>query len=126
MKVTMEQVVALRNHIDSFSNIPLPLKVAYKLNKIKKAIDKETEFYAEKFQEILDTYAQKDEKGEYIMSDDQTQIMIIDGKADECNDVLEELQNMEVEIETYNLTMEELGDIECTEEQVEAIIPFLE
>ena len=58
VKVTMDQIIAFRNNGDFFAGVSLPLKGAYKLNKIKKAIEKESEFYQEKFQEIVDTYAQ--------------------------------------------------------------------
>ena len=60
VKVTMDQIIAFSNNGDFFSSTTLPLKGAYKLNKIKKAVEKEGEFYREKFQEIVDTYAQKD------------------------------------------------------------------
>lgn len=126
MNVTMGDIIAFRNNVDYFSNTTLPLKTAYKLNKIKKAVEKETEFYGEKFQEILDTYAQKEENGNYVMSEDGTQILIVEGKVDECNKALDELQSMEVEVDTYGLTLEELGDVQCTPEQLEAIMPFFE
>ena len=126
MTVTMEQMVTFKNNINYFNSLSLPLKSAYKLNKINKAVDKEVEFYAEKFQEILNSYARKDESGNYVMSEDNSQILIEDGKAEECNKALEELQNMEVEIDTYNLNIDDFGDIQCTPEQLDSIMPFME
>jgi len=38
VNVTMDQIIAFRNNGDFFSNTTLPLKGAYKINKIKKAI----------------------------------------------------------------------------------------
>lgn len=126
-KVTMDQIIAFRNSGDFFSGATLPLKGAYKLNKIKKAVEKEGEFYTEKFQEIVDTYARKDDDGNLVFSDDGSQIMIKDGMIDECNQALEDLQNLEVEIETYGLTLEDLGDdVECTPDELEALMPFME
>ena len=126
-KVTMDQIIAFRNNGDFFSGTTLPLKGAYKINKIKKAVEKESEFYQEKFQEIVDKYARKDDKGEIVFSEDGNQIMIKDGMVDECNSDLEDLQNLEVEIETYNLTLDDLGeDVECTPEELEALMPFME
>ena len=127
VKVTMDQIIAFRNNGDFFSGTTLPLKGAYKINKIKKAVEKESEFYQEKFQEIVDKYARKDDKGEIVFSEDGNQIMIKDGMVDECNSDLEDLQNLEVEIETYNLTLDDLGeDVECTPEELEALMPFME
>ena len=127
VKVTMDQVIAFSNNGDFFSSATLPLKGAYKLNKIKKAVEKEGEFYREKFQEIVDTYAQKDEKNNPVFSDDGSQILIKEGMIDECNQALEDLQELEIEIETYGLSLEDLGEnIECTPEELEALMPFME
>ena len=123
----MNQIIAFRNNGEFFAGASLPLKGAYKLNKIKKAVEKEGEFYTEKFQEIVDTYAKKDDDGNLIYSEDGTQIMIKDGMIDECNKALADLQELEVEVENYNLTLEDLGeDITCTPEELEALMPFME
>ena len=127
VKVTMDQIIAFRNNGDFFSNATLPLKGAYKLNKIKKAVEKESEFYTDKFQDIVNTYAKKDDEGNLVFSEDGNQIMIKDGMVEECNQALADLQDLEVEIETYGLSLEDLGDdLECTPEELEALMPFME
>ena len=127
MKITMEQLIDFRNNGDFFATANVPLKGAYKINKIRKAVEKESEFYSEKFQEIIDSFAQKDENGNLKFSEDGSQILIQDGKIDECNQALEDLQNLEVEVENFNLTIDDLGEnIECTPEQLEALMPFME
>ena len=126
VSVTMDQIIAFRNAGDIFGDYKLPLKVAYKLNKLKKAVETEGEFYSNKFQEIVDTYAKKDENGQIVFSEDGNQIMIQDGKIDECNQALNDLQELTVEIDNYNLTIEDFGeDVECTPEDLEALMPFL-
>ena len=123
----MDQLIAFRNNRDFFAETTLPLKGAYKLNKIKKAVEKENEFYIEKFQEIVNKYAKTDENGNLVYSDDGNQIMIKDGMVDECNKALDDLQNLEVQIENYGLTLEDLGDdVECTPDELEALMPFME
>lgn len=127
INVTMDQIIAFRNNGDFFANTTLPLKGAYKLNKIKKAVEKEGEFYTEKFQEIVNTYAKKDENDQLVFSEDGSQIMIKDGMVEECNKALEDLQSLEVQIENYGLTLDDLGeDMECTPDELEALIPFME
>ena len=126
VKVTMDQIIAFRNNGDLFADATLPLKVAYKLNKLKKAVEVEGEFYTNKFQEIVDTYAKKDENGQIVFSEDGNQIMIQDGKIAECNDALADLQELTVEVDNCNLTIDDFGeDIECTPEELEALMPFL-
>ena len=125
--VTMDQLIAFRNNGNFFSDTTLPLKGAYKLNKIKKAVEEEGAFYVEKFQEIINTYAQKNEQGQLIYSDDGSQILIKDGMIDECNKAIEDLQAMEVQIENYGLSLDDLGnDVECTPEELEALMPFMD
>ena len=123
----MDQVIAFRNNGDFFAGTSLPLKGAYKLNKIKKAVEVEGEYYVEKFQEIVDKYAKKDDNGNLVYNDDGTQILIKEGMNDECNQALEDLQNLEVQIENYGLSLDDLGDgVECTPNELEALMPFME
>ena len=126
VNVTMDQVIAFRNIGEFFSGTTIPLKAAYKLNKLKKAVETEGEFYSNKFQEIVDTYAKKDENGNPVFSDDGSQILIQDGKVEECNEALTNLQELTVEIDNCNLTIDDFGeDIECTPEEIDALMPFL-
>ena len=124
--VTMEQVIAFRNAANIFNNYKLPLKIAYKMNKLRKAVDAEGEFYSNKFQEIVDTYAQHDDNGQVVFSEDGEQILIKDGMVEECNKALADLQSLTVSIDNCNLTVDDFGDdIECTPEELEALMPFL-
>lgn len=124
--VTMRQIIDFRSSEDFFTRANLPLKGAYKINKIRKAIEKEGDFYSVKFQEIINTYAKKDENGELIFSEDGEQIIIQDDKIEECNQALVELQNLEVQIDNYNLAIDDLGeDLKCTPDELDALMPFL-
>lgn len=124
--ITMRQVIDFKNNEGFFTKTNLPLKGAYKINKIRKAIEKEGEFYSTKFQEIVNTYARKDENGDLIFSEDGEQILIQDDKIGECNQALSELQKLEVEVDNYNLTIDDLGeDLECTPDELDALMPFL-
>ena len=126
VNVTMDQIIAFRNAGDFFRKFNLPLKVAYKLNKIKKAVEENGEFYVTKFQEIIDKYAKKDENGNPVLNETGDQILIQEDKIEECNTALEELQTLTVEVENYNLSIDDFGDnIECTPEELEVLMPFL-
>ena len=124
--ITMRQVIDFRNNEGFFADVNLPLKGAYKINKIRKAVEKEGEFYSSKFQEIVNTYAKKDDNGNIVFSEDGEQIIIQDDKIEECNQALSELQKLEVEIDNCNLTIEDLGEnLECTPDELDALMPFL-
>lgn len=124
--VTMQNVLDFKEAAASFKEKALPLQGAYKIMKINNALDKETEFYSNKFQEIINTYGEKNEDGSYKFSEDGNQIIIKDGMVDECNKAIEDLLNMEVTIDNLNFTIENLGEnIQCTPEELEGLIPFL-
>ena len=124
--ITMRQIIDFRNNEGFFADVNLPLKGAYKINKIRKAVEKEGEFYSSKFQEIVNTYAKKDDNGDIVFSEDGEQIIIQDDKIEECNQALSELQRLEVEIDNCNLTIEDLGEnLECTPDELDALMPFL-
>ena len=124
--ITMRQIIDFRNNEGFFADVNLPLKGAYKINKIRKAVEKEGEFYSSKFQEIVNTYAKKDDNGNIVFSEDGEQIIIQDDKIEECNQALSELQRLEVEIDNCNLTIEDLGEnLECTPDELDALMPFL-
>jgi len=125
VKVTMDDVLNFRGAAEFIYSAHVPLKAAYKINKIKKKIEEEFNFYSEKFQEIVNTYARKDEEGNIVYSDDGDQILIKEGTIDECNTALEDLHNLTIEIDNLDLTIDDLGDIECTPDELEAIMPFL-
>ena len=79
------------------------------------------------FEEIVDKYARKDDDGNLVFSDDGNQIMIKDGMVDECNKALEDLQALEVEVDNFGLTLDDLGDdVECTPDELDALMPFME
>lgn len=126
VSVTMEQIIDFRNSSDFLNGLNLPLKAAYKITKIKRAVEDEYKFYSEKFQALVEEYARKDENGNIAFSEDGSQILIKDGMIEECNKALNDLQGLQVDIDNYNLTIDDLGDdVTCTPEQLSAIMPFL-
>lgn len=123
--ITMQEVLDFKEAAVTFKERALPLQGAYKLMKISNVLDKDMEFYQTKFQEIIDTYGEKDEDGNYKFSDDGNQIIIKDGKVDECNKALQDLLDMQVTFDNLDFTIENLGDdVECTPEELEGLMPI--
>ena len=124
--VKISDVIDLREAAQNFKYQTLPLVGAYKLNKLMNSLEKEVTFYGERFQEIVESYAQKDEDGNYKFSDEGDQILIQQDKIDECNEKLDELLNLEVKVDNLDFSIENLGDnVQCTPEQLEKLMPFL-
>lgn len=126
IKIKMSDVLAFKNGIDFFNNKQLPLPGAYKLTKISNALDKESEFYSKRIQEIIEKYAKRDDNNEYVFSEDGEQIIIQEDKIEEANEEMEELIDLEVTVDNMDLSIENLGNIDCSPEELQCLMPFIQ
>lgn len=125
MKLKMQQIIEFQKFYNNVKNIKLPLKTAYKLNKLFIQINEELSFYQQKFTEIINEFGKRDENGELMYSSDKTSVEIMDGRRLECQQKIEELQNLEVNIEGIEFTTDELESLNLTISEVECLMPFI-
>jgi len=128
MKVTIEQILDFNGSVDEFLEKPLNIKTAYKLAMIKRQTDEQTDFYQTSFFKILNEYGKKDENGELQRVQEgvnEGNVLIQEDKLEECNNALSDLMGLEVEINNYNLKLEDFGDMEVSADDLATIIPFL-
>ena len=133
--IKMGNILSLNAIIDSIYQRKFPIGTSYKIVKIKEDIRKELEFYREKFDQIIQEFGQRDEDGNLVLKRDvdangneipgTESIKIQEGMMDECNKALEELQGIDVEIDTRGLTIEDLGNVEFSAGEIEVLVPFL-
>ena len=125
MILKMGEIINFNYFYDEVRTQKLSLKVLYKLSNLSKAINEKSEFYREKFQEILNEYGEKDENGQLIPTEDGRGIKIKTGLEKDCFDKVNELQNLEVEMPDVVFDIDDFGDIEMTMEVFGLIKPFL-
>ena len=125
MKLKMQQIIEFQKFYNNVKNIKLPLKTAYKLNKLFIQANEELSFYQQKFAEIINNFGKRDENGELVYSSDKTSIEIEETRRDEKNQKIEELQNLEVDINGIDFTIEELEGFNLTISEVECLMPFI-
>ena len=125
MKLKMQQIIEFQKFYNNVKNIKLPLKTAYKLNKLFIQANEELSFYQQKFAEIINNFGKRDENGELVYSSDKTSIEIEEARRDECLQKIEELQNLEVDISGIDFTIEELEGLNLTIYEVECLMPFI-
>ena len=125
MKLKMQQIIEFQKFYNNVKNIKLPLKTAYKLNKLITQINTESSFYQQKFSEIINEFGKRDENGKLVYSSDKTSIEIEDARRDECLQKIEELQNLEIDISGIDFTIEELEGLNLTISEVECLMPFI-
>ena len=108
-------------------NDKLPVFIAYKLMKLLKGLEEDVNFYRTKMSEIIDEYAEKDPNGQALQSKNGG-VIIQNGKVDECNAKIKELEEMPVEdngdikfaldeLAPINFSINEMLSLECYIEQ---------
>lgn len=130
MKITMQRILAVNTLFEKLNKEKYPIKIAYQISKIADLIGKEVTFYNQKLQEIIDIYAEKDENGTYVLTDDKQGIKVRENDLKICEKKINELANLEVELEIDNkkLKLDDLigANIELTLQEVSLLAPFME
>lgn len=99
-------------------------KTSFKFMKFLKATDEDEKFYNEKREELIKTFATKDEDGKIIIENNQYKFT--NENLAEINKQISELAATEVEIpETLKFSSEELEKMEFTIEEVSAIYELI-
>ncbi len=126
MKVRMNQLSDFQKFYQLIKDKNCSISTAYKLNKLSNSAETELAFYQQKFMEIVATYAKKDDNGGYIYSSDGASIEIIDGKQNECQERVNELQNLEVEIPDIKFKLSEFDSLDSIKiYELQWITPFI-
>lgn len=128
MQIKMTDIVALKELYPKLKESKLPAKLAYKLVRIFDEIDKQAQIYATMFSEIINDCAQKDEKGAPILTENGTQVALLEDKIQECGERMMELNNLMVELDVkYTLTLDDLDMFEeLTLDHIKLLSPFID
>ena len=113
------------NIFNQFAQTKISSKLAYKIMKFCKSVATEEEFYNNKRNEIINTYAVKDENGQ-IVADDNGMIKIVPDKIAEANSAIAELNSIEVEAPSVRFTLDELEGLDMSVADMFALDAFIE
>lgn len=125
MTITLSKLIHFSKFYNEVKSAKIPLKTAYKLNKLAVAIDEQNHFYGEQLNLVLSECADKGADGNYIPTDDSVGVKILDEKQNEFISRINELLLLEVEVPDIKFSIDEFGDIELTMEVFNIITPFL-
>ena len=104
----------------------IPLKAAYKLAKLKKELEGQSDFYDETYRKIIMECAELDSEGRPVSEDNGVTIQIKPDKIKEVNQRMGELNELTAEIKDYKFKIEEFGDIEIDAETLGELMDFME
>lgn len=99
-------------------------QVAYKLAKLAKKVEEEQQFYYETLGKLIREYAEKDDTGNPVPTEDGRGYKIQPDVQDECNQKLSELVNLDIDIEP-TLTMNDLEGLSISAQLIGGILPFI-
>jgi len=105
----LSQLIKIRKTLETHAQESIPTALAYKIMKFIKASSEEGAFYNEKFREIIEKYADKDENGKPIING--SNIKIQTELIPECEKELRELEDTEVELPKIKFTVVELSPL---------------
>ena len=120
------EIISYQDLYAKLKDRQMPVKIAYKLNKLNAQLATEVAFYQESVQKILNECAQKDEEGNYIPNEDQTGVMIKPELLEECYTKINELQNLKVPIPDITFALDELDCLGITPAELGCLIPLIQ
>jgi len=118
----------IKNFIDTYEkikNTTLPIKVGYKLAKLAALCQKEMEIYQSQLNKIILEYGARDENDQLIQTDNGNGVKIKEDKIQECQEKLNELSTLEVEINETPISIEALENLELSLDEIGALSSFL-
>ena len=124
MEILITDAIETYNFLQTIKDEKLPIKVAYKIGKLLRALDEEVAFYKQKFQSILEQYAIiKDNK--FAMSEDGQSILIQPDKQQECANELNDLRRLSICIPDITFELDDFCSLEITASQFSILAPFI-
>lgn len=121
----MYEILELANIYNSIKDNKMPLKTVYKFTRLMRQVEKETAFYQSEFTKILETYGLKDETDNYVLTEDNMSVRIIEGKEAECQEAIINLRNLEVEELNVKFDLSELEDLNFTIAEMNYLMPLI-
>lgn len=126
MKVKMYEILRMKDIFQRLLDRKMPVRLAYKMNNFTLAIDKELGFYHQELNKILQEYAQKDERGEFLLSEDREQVLIKPEYTETVRDKIVELESLDIDFPDKKITLDELDRFDFTIAELNALMPILE
>lgn len=126
MKLKMQEITNFTTFYEAVKDSKLSVRTAYRLTKLTKAIESELGFYREKLQAIINQYAQLDEEGKPIPTEDGSGVKLRPETEADCYAAIYELQEIEVELPDIKFTFADFENTQLTTAEINSAINFFE
>lgn len=119
----LSQIDSLKNTLNILSQKELSFKLAYKISTLTDQIEKDSEFFRNKFRDIVLKYAERDQEGEVVFDGENVKIRQKDIPAAEKE--LDELNNVETTETNIFFTLDEFEGLEIKPSELTGLLPFI-
>ena len=117
------QILEIRNKI---LEQKLPIKTSYKFTRFFEQLEKETKFFNETLEKIIQEYGQKDENSNFVLTENGKGVQIQKDKFDECMAKVNELNDIEVHLEYEpKFTLDELEPLNLEMKYISLLMPYI-
>lgn len=124
MKSNIGNVIKISQFIEAHKKDKVNFSVAFKLSKIANSISSDMNFFREKYQEILDECAERNEKGEFISEKDNIKL-----KEDKITTYIQkenELFNCETDLpDDITFSPQDFENMQITIEELQPFTVFI-
>lgn len=117
------ELLNAKNAFDLNCKFDGDMQLALKVVKFVKTVETEANFYQEKYSEILTKYAEKDDEGKILQTENG--VKINKDKVNDFNKEIVKLDNVDVEKPNVEFTVEELNKCDLTGNGLYALYPFI-
>ena len=123
----MFEILELEGLLQKLTQKELPIRTLYKVDKLIKLVGKEKDFYQTQFQALVDTYAERDENGNYLYTDNSAEaVKIIPDKIAEQQSKMNELVHIEIsDVPDISFTFEELDSLTLSYAEARPLMNFI-
>lgn len=117
------QILEIRN---SLINQKLPIKTSYKLTRFFSSLEEEAKFFNETLEKIIQEYGQKDENGNFVLTENGKGVQIQKDRLQECMAKINELNDIEVHLEYEpKFTLDELEPLNLEMKYISLLMPYI-
>lgn len=125
MKIKRFELNNIASVINSIGEKKGPIKTQYKFVKLKKIAEEEQKIQQDLIDENCMQFLEKDENGE-LVPHEQGGYKIQEDKIEDCNRVIGEIMETEIEINDITFTLDELEGLELSLNQIDVLMPVIE
>lgn len=124
MMYSAENLRGLSSLISRIKTKTFSIDTQYKFLKLLKVAKEEESYVDEQQVFLLENYAEKNERGQFIMSQDGG-FKIKQECLSECTQKILEINNRQVQLPDLYFSLDELAPLELTLEELELLEPFI-